>query len=83
MKDRNTVISYRSDLKKLSSLVSYLEYGDTGTALQIIDEWSNQLSDDLITLEDNLQLFDEDPAGYYLRGINQTLNQIKNSEVMV
>lgn len=78
--DRNTASSIRQDLKTLSDLSSYLEYGDTGTALRIIDEWSNTLSDDLITLEDQLKLFEENPSRYYMDKMDNILSQIINDK---
>ena len=76
--DRNTVLSYKEDLETLSDLASYIKYGDTGTALRIIEEWSNTLSTDLIALEDEMALFEEDSTAYYMRNISKTIEGIIN-----
>lgn len=76
MKDRNTIDSLKTDIAFLEEIASYLEYGDTENALQLIDDWQEELSRALIDLEEEMELFEKDATAYYRQGIEKTIADV-------
>ena len=78
LRDRNTIVALKQEIDFLEEVAVSIEYGDTGSALKLIDDWQTELSELLTEVEDEMALFDEDSTSYYRRNISKTIEGIIN-----